>query len=152
MLTGFCATRSRMNTLCRRALGIAAPLPLSGEPLVCLRNTPKYGLYNGAIYRASRDLREDDKTVGVSTDAGDIEVYARFLPPGQEDEKLDLPPGGWMTVFAFGYAMTVHKSQGSEFDSVLLIDERFLEDRIPWLYTGLTRAKERITVARRSNA
>jgi hypothetical protein len=55
-----------------------------------------------------------------------------------------------MTAFAFGYALTVHMAQGSEFDRVVLIDEWFGDDRIPWLYTGITRAAKRITIARRS--
>jgi exodeoxyribonuclease V len=148
VLAGRRATRSRMNTLCRRARGISSPLPLLGEPLVCLRNTPKHGLYNGAIYYASRGLDPDDETIGISTDAGDIEVHADFLPPGREDDRLDLPPGGWKTAFAFGYALTVHKSQGSEWRSVLLIDEGgvFREDAVRWRYTGITRASERISI------
>jgi exodeoxyribonuclease-5 len=151
VLAGRRATRSRMNTLCRRALGISSPLPLLGEPLVCLRNAPKFGLYNGAIYYASRDLCEGDKTIGISTDAGDIEMHAHLLPPGREDEPLDLPPGGWMTAFAFGYSLTVHKAQGSEWDNVLLIDEgdTFQEEAIRWRYTAITRARERVIVARK---
>lgn len=152
ILTGKRATRSRMNTLVRRALGITAPLPRLGEPLVCLRNSPKYGLCNGQIYYASRDLAEGDQKIGISTDAGDLEVHAHFLPPGQEDDRLELPSGGWMTAFAYGYALTVHKSQGSEFDRVLLLDEWFSSDRDRWLYTGVTRARERIVIARRSVA
>jgi exodeoxyribonuclease-5 len=143
-------TRMRMNTLVRRALGYTSPWPRAYEPLVCLRNAQKYGLFNGAIYYASRDLRPDDKTIGISTDAGDIEVHADFLPPGHEYDPLDLPPGGWKTAFAFGYALTVHMSQGSEFASVLLLDENCGRDRIPWLYTGITRPADRIVVARRS--
>jgi exodeoxyribonuclease V len=148
VLTWRRATRSRMNTLARRARGIASPLPQKGEPLVCLRNTPRYGLYNGAIYYASRDLQEGDEKVGISTDAGEIEVYADFHLPGTEDDPLDLPPGGWKTALAFGYAVTVHKSQGSEFDKVLLLDENHSRDRILWLYTGITRAIETITIAK----
>ena len=72
-----------------------------------------------------------------------------FLTPGREYDKLDLPPGGWMTAFCFAYALTVHMAQGSEWDKVLLIDESaaFREDRTRWLYTAITRAKERITIA-----
>jgi exodeoxyribonuclease-5 len=148
VLTWRRATRSKLNALCRAELNIRSPLPLLGEPLVCLRNTPKFGLYNGAVYYASRDLLETDKTIGISTDAGDIEVHADFLIPGHEDDPLDLPPGGWKTAFCFGYAMTVHKAQGSEWDRVLLIDENPGPDRIAWLYTGITRARERVTVVR----
>jgi exodeoxyribonuclease-5 len=147
VLTGRRQTRMRTNAEESRVLGLLNPLPRFGEPLICLRNAPKNGLCNGTIYYASSDLAEGDKTIGISTDAGDLELHAQFLPPGREYDQLDLPPGGWMTVFAFGYALTAHQAQGSEFDSVLLIDEWFQKDRIPWLYTGITRAKERITIA-----
>jgi exodeoxyribonuclease-5 len=140
------ATRSRMNALRRRALGISAPLPLRGEPLVCLRNTPKHGLYNGAIYRASRDLLPGDRTVGISVDECEVEVEADFLPLGHEDDQPDRVQRGRKTSFAFGYAMTTHKAQGSEFDRVLLIDENHGPDRIAWLYTAITRAIEHIVV------
>ncbi|MBN9447616.1 MAG: ATP-binding domain-containing protein, partial [Bosea sp.] len=48
----------------------------------------------------------------------------------------------------FGYALTVHKAQGSQWDDVVLFDEAyaFREHRARWLYTGLTRAAETITV------
>jgi UvrD-like helicase C-terminal domain len=71
-----------------------------------------------------------------------------FCRLGHEDDPLDLPPGGWMTAFAFGYAMTVHKAQGSEFDRVLLIDEWPGRDRTVGLYTAITRARTRIAIAR----
>ena len=48
---------------------------------------------------------------------------------------IDLSLAPWQTVFAFAYAQTVHQSQGSEFDSVLFIDEWFRGDRHRWLYT-----------------
>jgi exodeoxyribonuclease-5 len=151
VLTGRRATRMRLNAQIRRALDIDRPLPTRGEPLVCLRNARKYGLCDGAIYYASRDLHAGDGTVGISTDVGDIEVHASFLTPGHEYDKLDLPPGGWMTAFAFGYALTVHMAQGSEWDTVLLIDESaaFRDDGTRWLYTAITRVKERITIASR---
>ena len=144
VLTGRRATRMRMNAEIRRARGITAPLPRLGEPLVCLRNARKYGLCNGD--HASRDLQEGDETVGITTDDGDdIEVHAAFVAPGHGD----LPPGGWKPAFAFGYALTVHMAQGSEFDHALLIDEWFGDGRIPWLCTGMTRAAQRLTIARR---
>ncbi len=50
--------------------------------------------------------------------------------------------------FTYGYALTVHKAQGSQWDEVALFDESwaFREHRARWLYTGLTRAAARITV------
>ncbi|MCI4680965.1 ATP-binding domain-containing protein, partial [Rhodoblastus acidophilus] len=48
----------------------------------------------------------------------------------------------------YGYALTVHKAQGSQWDRVTLFDESyaFREHRARWLYTGLTRAAQAITI------
>lgn len=50
--------------------------------------------------------------------------------------------------WGFGYCLTVHKSQGSQWDKVLLVDESetFRQDRYRWLYTGITRAAKSVTV------
>jgi len=50
--------------------------------------------------------------------------------------------------FDFGYALTVHKAQGSQWDDVVLFDESwaFRENRERWLYTGVTRAAKSLTV------
>ena len=50
--------------------------------------------------------------------------------------------------FDYGYALTVHKSQGSQWDDVVLFDESyaFREHRNRWLYTGITRAARRLTI------
>ena len=50
--------------------------------------------------------------------------------------------------FDFGYVLTVHKAQGSQWDSVVLFDELFAfsEGRARWLYTGITRAAKQLTV------
>ena len=52
--------------------------------------------------------------------------------------------------FDYGYALTVHKAQGSQWDDVMLFDESyaFREHRARWLYTGLTRAARKLTVVR----
>ena len=52
--------------------------------------------------------------------------------------------------FEFAYAITCHKAQGSEFDSVVVFDESWLfgEDRNRWLYTAITRAKKQLLIVR----
>jgi exodeoxyribonuclease-5 len=148
VLAGRRPTRMQLNAERRRILGFSNPLPRLREPLICLRNLPKYGLCNGAVYFASRDLQEGDKTIGISTDDGDLEVPGVFLPAGHEYDRPDLPV--WMCSFAFGYALTTHLAQGSEWDKVLLVDESavFGDDRNRWLYTGTTRAKNKLVIAR----
>ena len=53
--------------------------------------------------------------------------------------------------FAYGYAITTHKAQGSEWDKVLVLEERFPFDKTEharWLYTAVTRASEKLVLLR----
>jgi exodeoxyribonuclease-5 len=52
--------------------------------------------------------------------------------------------------FDYGYALTAHKSQGSQWNNVVLYDESwcFREDWKKWLYTGITRAAIKITIVK----
>lgn len=53
--------------------------------------------------------------------------------------------------FAYGYAITCHKAQGSEWDQVLVLEEKFPFDRnehARWLYTAVTRAAEKLVLVR----
>ncbi len=51
--------------------------------------------------------------------------------------------------FEFAYAVTCHKAQGSEYDSVVVFDEsRFFEEGRSWLYTAVTRAKKKLVIVR----
>jgi len=57
-------------------------------------------------------------------------------------------PATEFSEFTYGYAITVHKSQGSQWDNVLLFDESsaFRDDAARHLYTAITRAADRVTV------
>ena len=51
----------------------------------------------------------------------------------------------------YGYALTCHAAQGSEFDKVLVIEESFPFDKTEhqrWLYTAATRAAEKLVLVR----
>ena len=53
--------------------------------------------------------------------------------------------------FTYGYAITCHKSQGSEWDKVLVVEESFpfaQEEHARWLYTACTRASEKLVLVR----
>ena len=55
---------------------------------------------------------------------------------------------GQFSRFLFGQALTVHLAQGSQSEDVMLINEAgyFRADAARWLYTGITRAAERLTI------
>jgi exodeoxyribonuclease-5 len=65
----------------------------------------------------------------------------------------DVPTPHWKELkgsqqFCWGYAITTHKSQGSQWSSTFIMDESwcFREDRWKWAYTAVTRASEKITL------
>lgn len=140
-------TRQAANKRARevRGLGIM-PHPQPGEPVICLKNAPEYGLFNGAIYTLTQPFIDGDRDIHLDVDGRPVTVrgvtFAGLktgVPPHEEP----------VTSFDFGYALTVHKAQGSEWNSVLLVDEyRKTEQRKEWLYTGITRAAERLVVLR----
>ena len=54
--------------------------------------------------------------------------------------------------FTYGYAITCHKAQGSQWEKVLIVEERFPFDKVEharWLYTALTRAEEKAVIIRK---
>lgn len=87
-------------------------------------------------------------TVRPEDDGAPVDVAVRneFFAGGESalswDERRNFDE------FTYGYALTVHKAQGSQWPSVVLFDESrcFREDRARWLYTGVTRAAEKLTV------
>lgn len=53
--------------------------------------------------------------------------------------------------FTYGYAITCHKSQGSEWDKVTVLEESFpfdKEEHKRWLYTAATRSSEKLVILR----
>lgn len=148
-------TRLMLNARKRALLKLDGPL-LPGEPVMCLKNHYGLGLYNGAVYDlltqydprgpCGTSLVVDRDGEAVAVDLATVEGHdPAFERRRYEDEFVP---------FAVAYASTVHKSQGSEYENVLLIDEvdgESEEFRRQLLYTGVTRAKERCTVVRWSH-
>lgn len=149
ILVGKNATRKMMNTRMREILGYKEWHPIPGDKLICLRNNRDLGLQNGTIWRVEQVGDVDDhriilEIVDESGTSLSTEVHAgpfrgKEIPFWEKSEAQE---------FDFGYAITVHKSQGSQWEKVLLYDESycFKDNRYKWLYTGLTRASERVTV------
>ena len=152
MLVGRNATRRSYNRRTRELRGFTGTSPAAGEKLVCLKNNRTKGLLNGGLWGVDRVLSHTGKAVSLRvTPEGDgAAVKVRVPMPfflGTEDQ-MDWKEKKRADQFGFGYALTVHKSQGSQWDDVVLFDESgcFREHRARHLYTGLTRAAQKITV------
>ena len=154
VLVGRNKTRPLYNKRIRELKGHASPTPEVGEKLVGLRNDKSKGIQNGGLYRVTRvkDPRGGLLKFDLAPeDSGERRrIAASVLPAFFEGGEDALPPQlrRKSDEFDYGYALTVHKAQGSQWDDVVLFDESFAfrEHRARWLYTGITRAAERLTI------
>jgi len=147
VLVGRNSTRRRVNQRVRRVLGMPGDMPLPGDKLVCLRNSHEEGLYNGQTWRVVRSSGREVLRLTVEDDDG-ARLTCLAHPDHFRGAGDDLDPARRREAneFDYGYALTVHKSQGSQWDSVTILDEWSWQDREKWLYTAVTRAAERVTV------
>ncbi|NWG71196.1 MAG: AAA family ATPase [Parvularculaceae bacterium] len=154
VLVGTNRTRRRYNERIRELRGFSGAAPEAGEKLVCLRNNKQKGLLNGGIWsvREQKPPRGDRARLVVEPEDGGkavrISVPLQCFTEGPETVPFEVRRSA--DEFDFGYALTVHKSQGSQWDNVVLFDESyaFQDARARWLYTGITRAAERLTLVR----
>lgn len=153
MIAGRNKTRHGCNRRVRQLLQKEGDLPEEGDRLVCLKNNHNLGILNGAIYIAAEDAvvdeedtrgydlaayPEDDEAAAGSYNCwrgalgGDLDVQYYEI---KEKEHFD-----------YGYCLTCHKSQGSQWDHVLVMDESavFRADAKRWLYTAVTRASHKL--------
>lgn len=157
VLVGKNATRTATNRRMRELLGFqGSPFPLAGEKLVCLRNDRDLGLLNGTLHTSITDAEELGGYVNLRIRPEDYPEADPVLVPAHPEHFNGDPEqiGYWdrrnAQEFTFGYALTCHKAQGSQWGNVLIIDEsrvfRSRDVQRKWLYTAITRAAERVTV------
>ena len=158
VLVGTNRTRRRYNARLRELAGFEGPLPRAGDKLVCLRNDPGKGLLNGSLWTVSSASGQASKpfvNLLVKPEEGDSDrgsAKLKLLKQAFEEPGADIPWGTKRKYddFDYGYALTVHKAQGSQWDDVVLFDESwaFKDTRERWLYTAITRAAKTLTVVR----
>lgn len=112
----------------------AAPGIIVGEPVMVLHNDYRRLLFNG------------DQGVVMMVRRDGLDRPEVFFPRG--DGYVSFPLAGMREALTLSYAMTVHKSQGSEFERVALVvpdlEGEFVTRGI--LYTALTRAQLAVTI------
>jgi exodeoxyribonuclease V alpha subunit len=127
----------RVNALLEGMMRETGLIPVAGryhagEPIIIVRNDYNVGLFNG-----------DLGIVLPDTVTGELRVFFR----GEGDEVLNFAPGR-LPAHEPAFALTVHKSQGSEFhDALVILPERdapVLTREL--LYTGITRVRETVEV------
>ena len=170
ILCGKNVTRRSINAEMRASMGFEGIYPNEGEKVICLRNywdtlnDDGDPLINGTIgvvinvvkpkYEDAQNILMEEVNLSVFADYAptpwefiqtDSNIFKGFAPFAQQR------PGSSRIFheFDYGYAITTHKAQGSEFDKVLVFEERLGGgSHARWLYTAVTRAAEQIVIVK----
>lgn len=177
IICGINKTRAAINEEIRAAKGFGL-LPEDGDKLICTINNweqyidgeYRFNLMNGIIGTAYDPFYDENSGMGFMQFKPDFldELCPEALPfdtgiftdgrynykHGDYFEKFDEngEATGVFTLnrFEYGYCISCHKAQGSEFDNAIVFDESyaFKEDKNRWLYTAITRAKKKLILLR----
>ena len=142
--------RERIVESMRKWLGFYGPGPMKGEKIVAAYNDKGIGIMNGELYEVLEARYERGDTV-VEMDLKDpfgkvipsVKAWVKGFGGRSQTDKLDEAFGK----FWFGYAITCHQSQGSEWPVVIVYDDgpgpSGKLEYYRWLYTAITRASRK---------
>jgi len=154
-------TRRWLNSQIKQAAGFPAPYPVGqDEKLICLKNRHDLGLVNGMFLSLAEIKDESDLAFSATITTEDglaISGRYRFYKGHYDDhvrydrERLtrDYREMRGLIESSWGYAITCHKAQGSQWTNVVVYDDglsRTAEDRNRWLYTAITRAERGLVI------
>ncbi len=157
VLVGYNFSRKQLNQTIRNNLGIFEDEPQPKDRVICLRNNHEKGIYNGMLGTIVSINQEDKDWYYAEIKMDDQEKnYQGLISIKQfyEDKTLSYTRSRKKTLqgdlFDFGYALTVHKAQGSQAKKVVLFEQRFKqmdnETWKRWLYTAVTRAEQELYI------
>lgn len=157
MLCGRNQTRTFWNNRLRACYGFKGDDVEAGENVICLRNNRMARLSNGLVGRIVSAVPQGAHWYRISVDIGKGELFHGDVLKhqfGSQSTLYTYPPANLDAtevgdLFDWAWCITVHKSQGSEWDSVCVMEERMggSDDMWRrWLYTAVTRARRRLLV------
>ena len=159
-------TREKINNFVRRKIyGIDTEFPVIGDKMVCRKNNwnievENYPLTNGTCGRItyldnstfnSKRINVDFMPDFLDDCFYDIPLDLTYLFSNPEDRTSGYYSNG--NLFEYAYAMTCQLSQGSQYDNVVIIEEKIGNPDFhkKWLYTAVTRAKKQVVLIRDPN-
>lgn len=153
-------TRYGLNNEIRKKLGFKGDFPTGElEKIICLKNNYDVGLINGMfiVLKDTKEYTDDYVEADIYDEEGRLLVPSAIIYRGEflqhKKFKRTRLEDDWMTrrgyvEATYGWAITCHKAQGSQWSKVMVIDESycFRNERQKWLYTAITRAESRLTI------
>ncbi len=157
ILCGYNITRKKLNAHIRSVFEFDSPQPVTGDRVICLRNNHRKHIFNGMLGTVENISQIDDDWYHAEIAMDDEhQTYKGLISVKQfnENSALNFTADRRQTMqgdlFDFGYALTVHKAQGSQAKRVILFEERFKQmtddEWKRWLYTAVTRAQEELYI------
>jgi exodeoxyribonuclease-5 len=166
VLCAFNASRANINKIIRTKLGFTKKQPYPSERIVCLKNNRFSGIMNGQIgtvvwympenedlYRLTMFIDgEPDLFESMCSNKcfGEISYPLYEQTDDRSNYKKSFYKGAKIDYFDYGNCVSVHKSQGSEWDKVVLFEQRTKrwgdDFYTKWLYTAVTRTRKKLLV------
>lgn len=144
-----CGTHRTRETMCRiirKELGHFLAWPQVGEKIVATYNDRNNGIMNGELYRVLKsELKSDGRValMDIQDPYGTIIRDVTCWTEGMEGRNFTNYLTDQHGKFWWGYCITCHQSQGSEWKNVVVCNDwPGREDKDRWLYTAITRASE----------
>jgi exodeoxyribonuclease-5 len=169
LICGMNATRLQLNNAMRHAAGYGGVLPSGpGEKIICLKNQNDIGLINGmfvtledvvdegSLFFSAVVKDEDGRSVqppDCNGALGRLRIYKGHFEDhlgfDRERHDRDWREKRKLTEATFGWAITAHKAQGSQWENVIVWDDGLGKsglDRRRWLYTAITRDERGLVI------
>lgn len=173
IIAGKNITKNVVNMQMRELLGFSGSL-MDGDKIICLKNNwdlvsnYEEPLVNGLIGVAKNPKVLLDPYVKkkISVDFypnflddteifKDLKIDKQLLDTGKPSidktnfKKFPKKVSKELQQFDYAYCITCHKSQGSQYDKVLVLEEYLkTSDHKKWLYTAATRAKKKLIIVK----
>ena len=156
IICGFNKTRVKLNAKIRDYNEFHEFTPMVGDRVICLKNNKQANipLYNGAhgtVRHITKRRNMEYGTGVIDMDGLQEDMFrGKISYRAFAQEKVDafsMPAS--QEVFDYGYVITAHKSQGSEFSRVMVIEEGkyvWAENWNRWLYTAVTRSQRELLI------
>lgn len=145
--------------LTKKIKGVKYFIPEVGNPIVCMKNNKHLKIYNGQLMRIESIGSMDENDLTFMFDGRSYSSTMKYFNLYNQEFNRDTLRQAIQAIsedldwhrnaFDYAYVLTVHKAQGSQWDTVTLYDDNYSSpdhEYARWLYTGVTRARKNLNL------